>query len=71
MLQKLLFLILLPVLVWMLIGSYRELKRDFRIESDRDLLFRMIWLFGLAYAVITSGLMVLLDSYLVLTLKRW
>ena len=71
MLQKILFLVLLPVLVWMLIGSYKEIKRDFQIENDRDFIFRILWIFSLLYAAAAALLLVFFDSAMVLSLKPW
>ncbi len=69
--KQVLFIFLLPIFIWMLVGAYKEFKRDFQIESDRDLIFRILWLVGLAFAVATSLMMVLFDSSIALSLKNW
>ena len=42
----------IPILLWMLIGGYKEIKRDHDISDDFDFLFKIFWLLGIAFATI-------------------
>jgi len=52
MIGRIFALLFLPILIWMLIGSYKEIKKDFGISDDLDFLFKIFWLLGIAFGII-------------------
>lgn len=52
MIGRILSFIFLPIFIWMLIGSYKEIKKGYDISDDKDFLFKIFWLFGIAWGVI-------------------
>lgn len=71
MIQKLFYLILLPVFIALLLGSYKEVKRYYRIENDLEFLFKISWLLTVLYAVITFFMMAFFDASIVPVIKHW
>lgn len=67
--MRITFIVLLPLFVWLLVASYKEIKREFHITNDREFLFRIVWLIGLLFAVATSIAIVVLDSSISVSLK--
>lgn len=71
MIQKLFYLILLPIFIWLLLGSYKEVKRDYRIENDSEFLFKIFWLLAVLYAAITFFMMAFFDASIAPVIKHW
>jgi hypothetical protein len=56
-------LILIPIFIWIVIGSYKELRQRLNIENDWDeLIFPIIWIGGLIFGIITMTRELLLGS---------
>lgn len=60
---RLFALILIPVFMIMLIGSYREIKRHYDIENDFEFISKIAWLLGLLSGLIWFFSIAVLDAY--------
>jgi len=71
MIQKIFYLMFLPIFIWMLLGSYKEVKRDYGIENDSEFLFKIFWLLAVLYATITFFMMAFFNTSIVPIIKHW
>jgi len=55
----------------MLIGSYKEVKRNYDVSDDKDFLFKIFWLFGIAWVVINLFTYAFFNISIVLQKKYW
>jgi hypothetical protein len=71
MISSFLYFIFVPIFIWMLIGSYKEVKRDYDVKNDYEFLFKIFWLLMLLYSAVTFFMMAFFDTSIVFTIKRW
>ncbi|OHC05040.1 MAG: hypothetical protein A2Z57_05305 [Planctomycetes bacterium RIFCSPHIGHO2_12_39_6] len=71
MIGRILSFIFLPIFIWMLIGSYKEVKRNYDVSDDKDFLFKIFWLFGIAWVVINLFTYAFFNISIVLQKKYW
>lgn len=71
MIWRIISFIFIPVFIWMLIGSYKEIKRDYKISEDSDFLFKIFWLLIIAYGTITLFTYSFFNSSVVVKIKYW
>ncbi len=71
MIGRIISFIFIPVFIWMLMGSYKEIKRDYDISGNSDFLFKIFWLFTVAYGTISLFTYAFFNASLVVKLKYW
>jgi Sec-independent protein secretion pathway component TatC len=68
---RIIAVIFLPIFIWMLIGSYKQIKREYDIQDYKDFLFKIFWLFGIAFVIIEMFLYAFFNISIGLTIKHW
>jgi len=71
MIEKIYYLIFLPIFIWLLLGSYKEFKNDYGIDNDSEFLSKMCWLLMVLYGAITLFMMAFFNTSIVLNIKHW
>ena len=71
MINKIISFIFIPICIWMLKEIYKEIKRDYNISGNSDFLFKILWLFTIAYLTISFFTYAFLNASLVVKLKYW
>lgn len=71
MIGRIISLISIPMLLWMLIGGYRQMLREYNIFDSFEFLSQILFLIVIACGVISSFTYVFWGASLVLKLKYW
>jgi hypothetical protein len=71
MIGRVISFVFIPVFIWMLIASYKEVKRNYDISGDSDFLFKIFWLFAVAYGTLSLFLYSIFNASIVFKLKYW
>ena len=71
MIGRIISFIFIPVFICILIGSYRQIKRDHNISDDSDFLFKILWLLIIAYGTISLFAYAIFGVSIVAKLKYW
>jgi hypothetical protein len=71
MIFRVISFIFLLIFIWLLIGSYKQIKKDYAISDNIDFLFNIFWFIGVAWGVITLFLYAFFDISIVLAIKHW
>ena len=61
----------IPLSIWVLMGSYKEKKKEYGVTNDREFIFGMIWLFMWLLMLVNGVTLLLFDSTVGFTLKSW
>jgi hypothetical protein len=67
MLWRIISFLFIPVFIWVLIGSYRQLKRDYNISG---LFSKILWLLIIAYTIVNLFVYAVFNASVVPTLKH-
>jgi len=60
-----------PVFMWLLIRSYKQIRKEYDKLDNIDFLFNIFWFIGLAWGVISLFLYAFFDISIVPTIKHW
>jgi hypothetical protein len=71
MIGRIILFIFIPVFIWMMIGGYKQIKRDYNISDDPNFLFKILWLLIIGYGTISVFTYALFGATIVGKLKYW
>ena len=63
--------IFVPVFIWLLIGSYKEINKNYDASGDSEFLFKILWLLAVAYSAISLFLYAFFNASIIVKLKYW
>ena len=61
----------IPVSIWMVIGSYKQIKKKYGIESDSDFISELLWVVLVVYGALNLITYSLFNSSIVFKMKYW
>ena len=61
--------IFLPLFIWLLVVSYKRLKREYEVSDNIDFLFNIFWFMGAAWGVIVFFLYAVFNISIVPAIK--
>lgn len=71
MLGRIISFLFVPVFIWMLIGGYKEIRRNYDISENAYFLFSLFWLLTIAFATVNLFMYAVFNVSVVFTLKYW
>jgi hypothetical protein len=71
MIGRIISALAVPVFIWMVIGSYKQIKEEHNFSEHEDFLFKIFWLVGITWATINLFTYAFLNCSIVLKIKHW
>jgi hypothetical protein len=71
MIEKIIYLVFIPVSIFILFGSYKQLKEHYDIYDSGDFLFKIFWLFTWAFVLIDLLLKVFFNECVDISIHQW